>query len=67
MSDEKKPYIDSDGTLVIPFECSNHEFKYWKAEGKKLLEILDEIEAPEEIRAKYDFALTSGTGKEDES
>lgn len=51
--DTSKPYFDDDGTLVIPFECSDHSYKYWKQEGKPMKEILQELGASEEVWAKY--------------
>jgi len=51
--DENKPYFAEDGTLIIPFECSDHAYKYWKQEGKSLTEILTELGVSEEVRAHY--------------
>jgi len=51
--DDTKPHFDSDGTLVIPFECSDHAYKYWKQEGKPLTEILKELGTDEETWARY--------------
>ncbi|BDQ35181.1 hypothetical protein [Pseudodesulfovibrio portus] len=51
--DDKKPYLDDDGTLVIPFECSDHAYKYWKQEGKPLTDILKELNADPETWARY--------------
>ncbi len=50
MSDNKddKPYFLKDGTLVIPFSCPDHSYKYWKKEGKKLSEILAEMDTDKE-------------------
>jgi hypothetical protein len=47
------PYLDDDGTLVIPFECSDHAYKYWKQEGKPLGDILAELGVSEDIRLRY--------------
>ncbi len=47
------PYLDEDGTLVIPFECSDHAYKYWKQEGKPLGDILAELGASDDIRLRY--------------
>jgi hypothetical protein len=47
------PYLDDDGTLVIPFECSDHAYKYWKQEGKPLGDILAELGASDDIRLRY--------------
>jgi len=51
--DEKKPYLTEDGTLIIPFECSDHGYKYWKQEGKPMTEILTELNASPEVWARY--------------
>ncbi|QJB55135.1 hypothetical protein [Pseudodesulfovibrio sp. zrk46] len=48
-----EPYFDEDGTLVIPFECADHSFKYWKQEGKKMSEVLTALGVDEETWAKY--------------
>lgn len=48
-----QPYFDEDGTLIIPFECSDHSFKYWKQEGKKMSEILQDLGVDEKTWAKY--------------
>lgn len=46
---EDKPYMLEDGTLVVPFACPDHSYKYWKKEGRKLSEILSELEVDEEL------------------
>lgn len=51
--DENKPYFAEDGTLVIPFECTDHAYKYWKQEGKALTEILTELGVDKEVWEKY--------------
>lgn len=51
--DKTKPYLMDDGTLVIPFECSDHAFKYWKQEGKDMAHILRELDVNETTWAKY--------------
>jgi hypothetical protein len=51
--DAIKPYFDDDGTLVIPFECSDHAYKYWKQEGKPITDILKELGADQAAWAKY--------------
>jgi len=51
--DEIKPYFDDDGTLVIPFECSDHAYKYWKQEGKPVTDILKELGANQAAWEKY--------------
>ncbi|WP_319471479.1 hypothetical protein [uncultured Pseudodesulfovibrio sp.] len=53
MDDKTKPYFTEDGTLVIPFECSDHSYKYWKQEGKEMREILEELGVDETVWAKY--------------
>lgn len=51
--DKSKPYFDDDGTLVIPFECSDHAYKYWKQEGKPITDILTELGVDETVWDKY--------------
>jgi hypothetical protein len=51
--DKTKPYLDEDGTLVIPFECGDHTYKYWKQEGRSLADILAELGAGEEVWDSY--------------
>jgi hypothetical protein len=51
--DKNKPYLAEDGTLVVPFECSDHAYKYWKQEGKPLTEILKELGADQDVWARY--------------
>lgn len=55
MSEDKQdmPYMMKDGTLVIPFACPDHSYKYWKKEGKKLSEVLAELETDKETWAKF--------------
>ncbi len=62
--DNNKPYLLEDGTLVIPFECADHRYKYWKSEGMSIPEILEELEASEEIWAKYTRAPYPGGEKD---
>ena len=51
--DENKPYLTEDGTLIIPFECSDNTHKYWKQDGRPLTEILRELNASPEVWARY--------------
>ncbi|AMK12370.1 MAG: hypothetical protein AB7E51_05125 [Pseudodesulfovibrio sp.] len=51
--DDNKPFLTEDGTLVIPFECSDNAYKYWKQEGKAMTEILKELNVSPEVWAKY--------------
>ncbi len=48
-----EPYFDEDGTLIIPFECTDHGYKYWKQEGKTMAEILTELGVDEATWSKY--------------
>ena len=66
--DDIKPYFDEDGTLVIPFECSNHEYKYWKQEGKPITDILRELGADQSAWTRYTHRPfpENGDGKEEE-
>ncbi|MFH1913360.1 MAG: hypothetical protein ABIK45_03690 [Pseudomonadota bacterium] len=51
--DKIKPHLDEDGTLVIPFECADHGYKYWKQEGRSLADILTELGVDEATWAAY--------------
>ncbi|MBI9078696.1 MAG: hypothetical protein JEY79_03030 [Pseudodesulfovibrio sp.] len=51
--DDKKPYLAEDGTLIIPFECSDHTYKYWKQEGNSIADILTELDVSEEVWSHY--------------
>lgn len=55
MSDDNKdmPYFLDDETLVIPFSCPDHSYKYWKKEGKKLSEVLADIGTDKETWVKF--------------
>ncbi|SDL39028.1 hypothetical protein SAMN05660337_2878 [Maridesulfovibrio ferrireducens] len=55
MNDNKhdEPYFMEDGTLVIPFSCPDHSYKYWKKEGKQLSEILAEMNVDKETWKKF--------------
>lgn len=59
-----KPYFAEDGTLIIPFECSDHAYKYWKQEGKPLTEILTELNVSEEVWAEYTHEKYPGKNDE---
>lgn len=59
-----EPYFDEDGTLIIPFECSDHSYKYWKQEGKDMSKILTELGADEETWAKYTHEPYPGKSEE---
>lgn len=64
MSDKKddKPYMMEDGTLVIPFNCPDHSYKYWKVEGRKISKILEEIgDVDPELWKKYTTDPYPGT------
>lgn len=56
-----EPYFDEDGTLIIPFECSDHSYKYWKQEGKSMSKILTELGVDEATWAKYTHEKFPGT------
>lgn len=55
-TDKTQPYLDEDGTLVIPFECGDHSYKYWKQEGRSLADILSELGAGKDVWARYTHA-----------
>ena len=46
------PYLDGE-TLIIPFACSDHRYKYWKKEGMPISDILKELDVPSEVWIKY--------------
>lgn len=50
---DDQPYIDAGGTLVIPFTCADHRWKYWKQEGRPLKQVLEELNAPDEVKRRY--------------
>ena len=50
---EKKPYINERGDLVIPFD-SPERYHNWKQGSLTVWQILDEINAPAEVRAKFE-------------
>ena len=64
---QDKPYFLTDGTLVIPFSCPDHHYKYWKVEGKKLSEILTELEVDKETWSKFTAAPYPETKKGQDS
>ncbi len=55
MSETKhdEPYFMEDGTLVIPFSCPDHSYKYWKKEGKQLAEILTDMNVDKETWQRF--------------
>ncbi|WP_027720908.1 hypothetical protein [Maridesulfovibrio zosterae] len=75
MSENKQdmPYFLEDGTLIIPFSCPDHSYKYWKKEGKKLSEILADLDTDKETWTKFttdthpDDVLTEEESKKEEN
>lgn len=63
--DNNKPYLTDDGVLVVPFQCPDHSYKYWKKEGKPVTEILKELNAPPEVWARYTTDPYPGTEQKD--
>jgi hypothetical protein len=63
-TDKTQPYLDEDGTLVIPFECGDHTYKYWKQEGRSLADILAELGAGEDVWVRYTHAAYSAPGEQ---
>jgi hypothetical protein len=49
---ETLPYINDQGDLVIPFDCPER-YHYWKNGALTLSKILEELNAPPVIIAKY--------------
>lgn len=47
------PYVDKTGTLVIPFACADHRYKFWKQEGEPLKNVLEALNASDEVRRRY--------------
>lgn len=60
-----EPYFDEDGTLIIPFECTDHSYKFWKQEGKKMSEILTQMGVDEETWSKYTHEKFPGKDAEE--
>lgn len=60
-----EPYIDDDGYLVIPFACADHEWKYWKSEGKDMKRIMQDLDAPKEIWEQYTHEEYEAAGQKD--
>lgn len=58
-----KPYFNEQGDLVIPFACSEHEYKYWKKEGHSLASILRTLNTPEDVWKKYTHEAREGKEK----
>lgn len=63
---KNEPYFDETGTLIIPFECSDHSHKYWKQEGKDMTEILTDLGADKATWEKYTHKPFPGDKKDDE-
>ncbi|MUM76278.1 hypothetical protein GKC30_01370 [Pseudodesulfovibrio sp. F-1] len=59
--DKTIPYLDEDGTLVIPFACADHGYKYWKQEGRPLAGILTELGVDEAVWDDYTHVPYPGT------
>lgn len=51
--EEKKPHINERGDLVIPFDAPERYYN-WKQGALTIWQILDEINAPPEVRAKFE-------------
>ena len=51
MSDQDKPYIDANGTIVIPFNI-NQKYHFWNG-GQPLSVTLQELNATEDIWNKH--------------
>lgn len=48
-----KPYLDENGDLIIPFACPDNDYKYWKPEGRKMKDLMLELDAPDEVLLRY--------------
>ena len=51
MTRKDSPYIDHTGTMIIPFSADS-KYHFWNG-GQPLLEILLELNAPEDIWGKH--------------
>ena len=51
--EEKKPYINERGDLVIPSDAPAR-YHNWKPGALTVWQILDEINAPPAVRAKFE-------------
>jgi len=51
MDNQDKPYIDENGTIVIPFSI-DQKYHFWNG-GQPLSATMQEINAPEDIWRKY--------------
>ena len=51
MDNQDKPYIDKNGTIVIPFSI-DQKYHYWNG-GQDLSVTLQELNAPEDIWRQY--------------
>ena len=52
---EKKPYINERGDLIIPFDAPER-YHNWKQGALTVWQILDEINASPEVRAKFEIS-----------
>ena len=64
MSDKQLPYIDSSGSIVIPFN-SDPQYHFWKG-GQDLSATLQEMKVTEELWKKH-FLDKPYPGKDDRS
>ncbi len=51
MNDQDKPYIDANGTIVIPFKI-DRKYHFWNG-GQPLSDTLLELNTPEDIWSKH--------------
>ena len=51
MNDQDKPYIDANGTIVIPFNIDK-KYHFWNG-GQPLSVTLQELKAPEHVWHKH--------------
>ena len=48
-----KPWIDESGCLVIPGECPDDRYKWWKKEGQSIAQTLQELRVSREVWQRY--------------
>ncbi len=51
MNDQDKPYIDDNGTIVIPFNIDK-KYHFWNG-GQHLSKTMQELNVPEDIWHKH--------------
>lgn len=60
MADEKTPYIDNEGDIIIPFH-SDAKYQYWN-KGQSLADTLQELNVNEAVWKKHVLKKYPGNG-----